>query len=81
MRSETSEEVSLQAVKSLFRYQDLYPNFHDLISQFNDSRFEGVVRYIVSAGDKKTLLGFVGNPLASKEVIFSKINGTEDEQQ
>lgn len=79
MRSETSSDVSLRAAKAIMKYKDEYSNYHDLISQFNDSRFQEVVNYIVNNGDKKVLLGFVGNPLASKEMIFSKINGTEEE--
>ena len=75
MRSETSSDVSLYAIKALVRYKHLYSNYYDLIAQFNDSRHEEVVRYLIRIGDKQSLLGLVGNPLANKNVIFKKING------
>ena len=75
MRSETSSDVSLYALKALLKYKHLYSNYYDLIAQFNDSRHEEVVRYLVRCGDNQSLLGLVGNPIANKNVIFKKING------
>ena len=43
IRSDGSEESSIQGVKALVRNTDMYSNSDELLLQFTDSRYEGVV--------------------------------------
>ena len=74
MRSETSGESSLSALKSFVEHKSLYPKFDEWITQFNDSKHEGVVNYLQDIYTPQQMLGLLGNPLANKNIIHNALS-------
>jgi hypothetical protein len=46
IRSDASEEASLTGLKALVDNQELYQNYDDLLLQFTDSKYDGVICHL-----------------------------------
>jgi hypothetical protein len=76
MRSESSSEASLIALKALLKYEKIYSekDFNEYIALFSDSKHQDVVSYLGNNLSSKHLLGLIGNPLINNKRIFERIN-------
>lgn len=79
IRSESSEGASLEGVRALFEVHksnpNLYPNFEELIIQFNDTKYHSVQQYISLNSPISCITSFFGfDNQAAKSNISKRLN-------
>jgi len=60
IRSDGSEDSSMSGVKALVKYSDVYSNSDELLLQFSDSRYEGVVAHLADFLPEYLLTSIMG---------------------
>jgi len=78
IRSDGSEDSSLSGLKTLTDNLDLYSNSDELLLQFTDSKYEGVVLHLVDTLPEYLLASIMGTPFYwAKRKLESRLEAIE----
>lgn len=79
VRSDASEQTSLDCVKTLFEYQNTYSNFSELLMYITDTNYYNVACYLAENMQINQLSSLMGNSFQGvKNIIEKRIKAQEE---
>ena len=82
MRSDGAEDASLSGLKALVRDKDLYSNVDELLLQFTDSKYEGVICYLADHLPEYLLTSIMGTEFYwGKRKLEDRLRRIEEERE
>lgn len=79
IRSDASEQTSLDCVKVLFEYQNSYSNFSELLMYITDTNYYNVAVYLAENIQTNQLSSLMGTPFQNvKNIIEKRIKAEEE---